>query len=153
MNLLSFSGYTGSQAQSNSLFWKSSRAGNLQLSRDKFERHALDAPPCYDLKIALMMCSAASQTAAHWHKEVILAWFPFLLLIFFYVSILLLIKQLDMKAKGNFKMPTNVFFFLLCHRYVCSNIHVMYYYCNLGIFLICVLNLKIQNCGSATLLT
>ena len=52
MNLLSFSGYTGSHTKSNSLFWTSSRAGNLQLSRDKFERHALDAPPCYDLCVA-----------------------------------------------------------------------------------------------------
>ena len=45
MNLLSFSGYTGSHAKSN-------RAGNLQLSHDEFERHALDAPPCYDLCVA-----------------------------------------------------------------------------------------------------
>ena len=35
-----------------SLFWTSSRAGNLQLSRDKFERRALNAPPCYDLCVA-----------------------------------------------------------------------------------------------------
>ena len=32
------------------LNWPSSRAGNLQLSRDKFEHHAPNAPPCYDLK-------------------------------------------------------------------------------------------------------